>query len=184
MSKLTSIDYSWSVYYKHSWKTPGFMGLHEARHNWQTVGGITRAGRQVNNYDQLGDRTLALFLWPMHYYLGYHFCTYNQDSRVTNDCQNAPAPDMDDYELGWTWFYMAYSSRRQKAYAVVQSGLSKTLFEINWPGRQHNKKPDALRFHIGLNGDWSANGRYFDIRLDYGPGSYFGNIEDVLAYKD
>jgi|NOAtaT_7_FD_contig_123_63552_length_1697_multi_6_in_2_out_2_3 hypothetical protein len=29
-----------------------------------------------------------------------------------------------------------------------------------------------------------ANGRFFDIRLDYGAGSYFGNLEDVEAYKD
>lgn len=183
---VKQIDYSFSLYYKHSWKNPNNMDLGWARWNWQAIGGITRKDRgSVWNYDQLADRTLALFLWPMQHLVGYHFCTYNADNRVSNDCQNIPVT-LDEYELGWTWFYFGYNSRRQKAYAVVvtNSGQTEKVYEISWPGRPHFKKnniPD-LRFHIGTPSS-AANGRFFDIRLDFGAGSYFGNLEDVLAYK-
>lgn len=66
---------------------------------------------------------LAAFLWPLQYQTGYHLCTYNDDNSVRNDCQNV-AVGLDEYELGWTWFYMGYSSRRQKAFAVVYFTLT------------------------------------------------------------
>lgn len=147
------------------------------------MAGITRKGRNSWWTGELGDRTLAVWVWPIHYYLGYHFCTYNTDGRNTNDCQNVET-NFEEFELGWTWFYFGYSIRRQKAYAVIQQGMDKKYFELMWPGRRHTKKPGFLKFHLGSDGDWAANGKFFDVRVDYGKGSYFGNLEDIQAYKD
>lgn len=181
MEKLTSIDYSWSTYFKHSWKSPSVMRLEEARYNWLNMAGITKADRDITKASRLEDRVLALFMWPLQQLTGYQLCTYNQDNNIPNDCQNVES-GFDEYELGWTWFYMGYSSRRQKAYAVIYFALSNKYFELSWPGRQHLKKPSALKFQLGANADFNANGRFFDVRVDYGPGSYFGNLEDVQAY--
>lgn len=180
MSQLTTIDYSWSAYIKSTWKTPKPVPLGTIRWNYQNVGGITRDGSKLSN-TALGDRTLAMFVNRIIDGTSYSLQTYNQENGNPYDAQNVPL-NFENYELGWTWVYMGYSSRRQKAYAVIQTGLDQQFYELSWPGRQHNKKPGQLVFKLGGT-EQTFNGRYFDVRVDYGPGSYFGNLEDVQAYK-
>jgi len=65
------------------------------------------------------------------------------------------------------------------------AGSSQRVFELNWPGRQHLRKSNIplLKFHLGSPSQ-AANGKFFDVRVDFGAGSFFGNIDDVLNYKN
>jgi hypothetical protein len=184
MNALDQLDYSWSVYFKHSYKSPGNLELWHARNWWHLIGGITLVDGNVDWAPKLGGRTLAMWLWPMAYGAGFHLTTYDTQTNNINDVQNQFVT-LDEFELGWNWFYFGYSSRRQKAYAVIHLGLTGKTYELAWPGRQHFKKAQPLRFFLGGSAGYnSANGRYFDARVDYGKGSYFGNLDDVLAYKE
>lgn len=179
-----TVDYSWSVYYKHSWRHPGHLDLGIARNYWHCIGGVTLAEGDFRWPPGMGWRTLALWIWPMAHGAGFHFATYDQQTGNTNDVQNQFI-NMDEFELGWNWFYFGYSSRRQRAYAVMQLGLTGQTYELSWPGRQHFKSPKDLKFFLGSTDQYfPANGHYFDVRVDYGKGSFFGNLEAVLAYKE
>lgn len=125
---------------------------------------------------------MSMFIWPLVYGPGFHLCTYDQQTGNVNDVQNQFI-NLDEFELSWIWFYFGYSSRRQKAYAVIKVLLTGETYELTWPGRQHFKKAEPLRFELGGSAMFgSTHGRYFDVRVDYGKGSYFGNLEDINAY--
>lgn len=74
---------------------------------------------------------------------GFHFTTYDQQTGNSNDVLNQFI-SMDEFELGWVWFYFGYSSRKQRAFAVIHCGLTGQTHTLSWPGRQHFKNPKPL----------------------------------------
>lgn len=125
MEKLSgTLDYSWSAYYKQSWRSPAVLPLDVARNVRTYIGGITRVAGGIDQITTLADATLLASVEPLSSFTGYKLCTYNQDNKILADCQDVQHSSFNEYELGWTWFYMAYSTRRQKGYAVVYTPSS------------------------------------------------------------
>ena len=185
MSQLTVPDYSFSLYYKQSWRNPSTLDLWTARFKWVGIAGISVLSSNYGRTDLVGDRTLAVFSWPLKENVGYAFATYNNENQLTNDVQSQFV-DLDEYEIGWNWFYFGYSSQRRKAYAYIKIGSGNlNFYEVEFPGREHLSSPPGLKFTVGgAEGCVNPNGKFFDVRVDYGPGAYIGNPDELEAYKN
>lgn len=83
---------------------------------WLGLAGIT----ETKDYSGAGwgQRTLALWNWPMYHRAAYHFTTYNYPHNA-NQHQEVDYDFNHEYDGSWNFIYFGYSSIERRAYAFV-----------------------------------------------------------------
>lgn len=89
--------------------------------------------------------------------------------------------DVEEVDGSWNWLYFGYSHINNKVTAALKGSRSdlKAVLKNNVA---HNN-PNKLVFQAGNpGGHITVNGYYFDVKFQYGEGSYMGYVEDIEAY--
>ncbi|CAD8058815.1 unnamed protein product [Paramecium sonneborni] len=134
--------------------------------DWLHIARLT-INQNHKNYENIGDRTLAIFIGRQY----YGFFTYNAINNNPNIVQNIRYDD--NLEGEWNFIYFSYSSELQLAAGFVMFSKLNKIQRIQFRDIQHKPIENYAKLVIGNEFSYQGfNGQITNLQLGFGQRYY------------